>query len=143
MQSIVDFTLPLLILRAIVAAGLFFLCRTLARRFPEEQFLGYWSWAWGAYAAYLAFGLPGTQLPKHVLLSESLIFMAMAAGYSQPALLVLGAEALRKRVVPARRQGSWIIAATSTIGVLVFFLSRLSTDSLAVRVAPRQALVGF
>src|SRR6516225_4146397 len=143
MQSIVDFTLPLLILRAIVAAGLSFLCRTLARRFPEERFLGYWAWAWAAYATWIAFGVPGAELSKHVLLSEGLLFVALAAGYSQPALLVLAAEALRKRVVPARRQRSWVIAATSTLAVLVFFLSRLSTDSLAVRVAPRQALVGF
>jgi len=143
MQGIVDLILPLLVLRAIVAAGLSFLCRTLARRFPEERFLGYWAWAWAAYAAYLVFGLPGAELPKHVLLSEALIFVAMAAGYSQPALLVLGAEALRKRVLPARRQRSWVITTTIAIGVLVFFLARLSTDSLAVRIAPRQALVGF
>jgi PAS domain S-box-containing protein len=144
MQAFFEIVRPLIILHTIVAVGLVFLCRTLARRFPEEQFLSYWAWAWGAYAGYLLFGGASVQLSKLHSLSEVLALASMVAGFVQASLLVLGAETSRHSVTATKRRGHWAIAVAAALALFTFLLSLLqSGDRVAVRLAPREALSGI
>ena len=135
--------LPLLILQTMVAIAVVFLCRTLARRFPDEHFLNYWAWAWAAYAGYLLFGGASVQLFQLRFPSEVLALASMLAGFTQAALLVLGAERSGHSVAPAKRRGHWLIAVAAVVAVVAFFLSMLQPgDRVAVRLAARQPLIG-
>jgi signal transduction histidine kinase len=67
----------------------------------------------------------------------------MLAGFVQAALLVLGAERSRHPVAPPKRYGHWLIAVAAVVALVAFFLSMLQPgDRVAVRLAPRQLLVG-
>ncbi|HEX4803728.1 MAG TPA: ATP-binding protein, partial [Myxococcaceae bacterium] len=126
-----------------VAIAVVFLCRTLARRFPDEHFLSYWAWAWAAYAGYLLFGGASVQLFKLRFPSEVLALASMLAGFVQAALLVLGAERSRHPVAPAKRRGHWLIAVAAVMSLVAFFLSMLQPgDRVAVRLAAREPLLG-
>jgi len=141
MVALYDLFLPLLILETMVAIAVVFLCRTLARRFPDEHFLSYWAWAWAAYAGYLLFGAASVQLFKLRFPSEVLALASMLAGFVQAALLVLGAERSRHPVAP--RRGYWLIAVAAVVALVAFFLSMLQPgDRVAVRLAARQPVVG-
>src|SRR5262244_439228 len=143
MGALFELLRPLLILQTMVAIAVVFLCRTLARRFPDEDFLSYWAWAWAAYAGFMLFGGASVQLSKLRLPSEVLALPSMLAGYVQAALLVLGAERSRRPVGASKGRGHWTIAVAAVVALVVFFLSMLEPgDRVAVRLASRQPLLG-
>ncbi|HKD39059.1 MAG TPA: ATP-binding protein [Myxococcaceae bacterium] len=146
MQALFGILRPLIFLHAIVAVALVFLCRTLARRFPEERFLRYWAWAWAAYAGYLIFGGIMLELNQlHLLPSaaEAFYFLAALSGYGHASLLILGANSAREAGAEERRRGAWSIAVVAALAAASFLLTIRSRDALTIRVAARQAVVGL